>query len=431
MSWKGFKKGVARLPQRVMQKTGHSESTNDEEFNDMEERFKFLVDQTKRLNDDSKKFKQAIQDMLQHQLVFANTLGEVYRPIAGRSGEPREPRGAPRMDTPADALKAAEAFSAKMQEAQEQLQTDLEQIDRKIVSPCADFLAILETVKKSLIKRSHKVLDYDRHRDSLRKAKEKQNRDLNDERKIARMEQELENASREFEAINALLKKELPVLFDFRIQFIDPCFQFLYFYQLKMFYTLQNIFQELIRQHGGQATNASEILSSFEQKFANVENLIGELTILNPRSFFVASGSRSINSNGDRQSIDGSSGGPTSPHSLSNASETKSPYASQSESNPSFNMSSMLASIPAAKGSASGNSFNKSPPAYSSTAQSTPAVQYCLALYDYDAQADGDLSFKRNDKIEVVQKTDKDNDWWTGRLKGQTGVFPANYVRLL
>lgn len=48
-----------------------------------------------------------------------------------------------------------------------------------------------------------------------------------------------------------------------------------------------------------------------------------------------------------------------------------------------------------------------------------------LALYDYDAQAEGDLSFKKDDKIELVERTQDANDWWTGRLRGVIGVFPG------
>jgi hypothetical protein len=46
-------------------------------------------------------------------------------------------------------------------------------------------------------------------------------------------------------------------------------------------------------------------------------------------------------------------------------------------------------------------------------------------LYDFDAQADGDLSFKTGDRIEIVEKTASAEDWWTGKLNGQQGVFPG------
>ncbi|KAG1716761.1 hypothetical protein ID866_359 [Astraeus odoratus] len=58
-----------------------------------------------------------------------------------------------------------------------------------------------------------------------------------------------------------------------------------------------------------------------------------------------------------------------------------------------------------------------------------PEPEYVTALYDFDAQADGDLSFKTGDRIEVVVKTESRDDWWTGRLNGVQGAFPGNYVQ--
>ena len=52
-------------------------------------------------------------------------------------------------------------------------------------------------------------------------------------------------------------------------------------------------------------------------------------------------------------------------------------------------------------------------------------MQYVVALYDFAAQAEGDLDFKAGDRIEVVERTDSAEDWWTGRLNGQQGVFPG------
>lgn len=57
-----------------------------------------------------------------------------------------------------------------------------------------------------------------------------------------------------------------------------------------------------------------------------------------------------------------------------------------------------------------------------------PAVQYVVALYDFAAQADGDLDFKVGDRIEVVERTDSAEDWWTGRLEGRQGVFPGEFL---
>lgn len=54
-----------------------------------------------------------------------------------------------------------------------------------------------------------------------------------------------------------------------------------------------------------------------------------------------------------------------------------------------------------------------------------PETQYVVALYDFEAQADGDLDFKAGDRIEVVERTQSTEDWWTGRFNGRQGVFPG------
>lgn len=60
-----------------------------------------------------------------------------------------------------------------------------------------------------------------------------------------------------------------------------------------------------------------------------------------------------------------------------------------------------------------------------------PAALYVTALYDFDAQTDGDLSFKVGDRIEIVEKSDSTDDWWTGKLRGRQGVFPGMFSQLL
>jgi len=53
------------------------------------------------------------------------------------------------------------------------------------------------------------------------------------------------------------------------------------------------------------------------------------------------------------------------------------------------------------------------------------------ALYDFNPQQPGDLGFKAGEIIEIVERTQNQNDWWKGRVGGRTGSFPANYVQML
>ncbi|XP_053057303.1 SH3 domain-containing YSC84-like protein 1 isoform X1 [Acinonyx jubatus] len=52
------------------------------------------------------------------------------------------------------------------------------------------------------------------------------------------------------------------------------------------------------------------------------------------------------------------------------------------------------------------------------------------ALYSFEGQQPGDLNFQAGDRIMVISKTDSHFDWWEGKLRGQTGIFPANYVTM-
>ncbi|QKX58668.1 uncharacterized protein TRUGW13939_05795 [Talaromyces rugulosus] len=51
-----------------------------------------------------------------------------------------------------------------------------------------------------------------------------------------------------------------------------------------------------------------------------------------------------------------------------------------------------------------------------------------VALFTFDADQDGDLGFKKGEVITILKRTDKAEDWWTGRVGDRTGIFPSNYV---
>jgi len=57
-----------------------------------------------------------------------------------------------------------------------------------------------------------------------------------------------------------------------------------------------------------------------------------------------------------------------------------------------------------------------------------PQAETVTALYDYEAQAEGDLSFTTGDVIEIVTKTDNNNEWWVGKINGRQGQFPGKYL---
>jgi ADP-ribosylation factor protein 1 len=57
--------------------------------------------------------------------------------------------------------------------------------------------------------------------------------------------------------------------------------------------------------------------------------------------------------------------------------------------------------------------------------------QKAKALFDYEARAPDELSFKRRDIITVLDKDEEDEGWYRGEINWQRGLFPNNYVQLI
>jgi len=51
----------------------------------------------------------------------------------------------------------------------------------------------------------------------------------------------------------------------------------------------------------------------------------------------------------------------------------------------------------------------------------------CRALYAYQGENEGDLTFAEGDVIMVIDQSNPDG-WWEGELNGVTGFFPSNFV---
>uniref|UniRef100_A0A673I8F1 Intersectin-2-like n=1 Tax=Sinocyclocheilus rhinocerous TaxID=307959 RepID=A0A673I8F1_9TELE len=67
----------------------------------------------------------------------------------------------------------------------------------------------------------------------------------------------------------------------------------------------------------------------------------------------------------------------------------------------------------------------------SNSGKSTPAsaaVGQVIAIYDYTAANEDELSFSKSQVINVLDKSDP--DWWKGELNGVTGLIPTNYVKM-
>jgi len=437
MSFKGFSKSLTRAPQQFKSKFNIGEHTKDAVYIDAERRFQELETETKKLHDESKKYFGAINGMLDHQIEFSKAMTEIYKPISGRMSDPDSIK----FEGNPEGIQACEEYEAVVKELQETLAPELEMIDTRVIRPANELLDVIKVIRKTVVKREHKRLDYDRHRTTLKKLQDKKERSAKDEKAMWKAEGDVEQATQDFEYFNDLLKDELPKLFKLEQEFIQPLFQSFYYMQLNIFYTLHERMQ---RCDIGYFNLTLDIEDAFHEKRGDIQEQAEALSICR----FKTTGQRRPIRYGAKPALEGGKQqglltqgtgtsektspriGGTSPGGYSKANEagygSKAEEASDANPPPPYSpgQQTNLSAIAAAK--------PKPPPPKPKPSRfsAAPAAETCTALYDFAAQADGDLSFHAGDVIEIVQRTQNENEWWTGKLNGKQGQFPGNYVKL-
>ncbi|KAK9322848.1 hypothetical protein V1517DRAFT_352690 [Lipomyces orientalis] len=457
MSWKGIQKSVVR-----------GEQTKDAVFIDAERRFKELEAETKKLHDESAKYFAAVNSMLTHQIEFSKAIEEIYKPISGRASDPNaaKPEGNP------EGIQACEQYREIVADLQTTLQPELEMLDTRIVKPADEMLEIIKHIRKLIVKRAHKQLDLDRHTNSLKKLQDKKDKSLKDEKALYKVENDVEVATQEYNYYNDLLKEDLPKLFQLESEFIKPLFQSFYYMQLNIFYTL---YERMNGNHIAYFNMGSDvdIEAAFNAKRGNIQEIAEQIPItrfnlqrskkkLPDPKFRRPGGPGAAGSVGTGYSPDGAApppyttgspqpgydgyqnseyGGYSPSTTYSPSAGYESPGGTPYSPQPGYQQPAASSQPAYQQPGSAGYNESGALPGYQQPAgeqyagypvekKSPAGVEYCIAQFDYAAQAEGDLSFNAGDRIEIVQRTADPNGWWTGRLNGYQGVFPGNYVAL-
>lgn len=419
------------------------EITKDAFYLDAERRFQELEKETKKLHSESKKYFDAINGMMAHQIEFSKAIAEIYLPISGRVSDPDSAiaEGNP------EGIEACQEYEAIVKDLQSTLQPELEMIESRVIRPADELLEIIKVIRKTALKRDHKQLDYDRHRATLKKLTDKKEKNLKDEKAMYKAENDVEQATQEYNYFNDLLKDELPKLFKLERDFIRPLFQSFYYMQLNVFYTLHEKMQGC---DIGYFNLTLDLEEAFEAKRGDIQQQAEALSIVKfkttgakrPPKYGPGSGRLAIEDRKPSSAVGGSSprlaiesgsasstgkfAGAASRNSISEESPPP-PYsnrlsASGGESSVVRSSSSSSAWGAAAKAKGAAPPPPKPKPSRLSGA---PTVETVTALYDYEAQAEGDLSFSTGDVIEIVSRTNNENEWWIGKIGGRQGQFPG------
>jgi amphiphysin len=362
--------------------------------------------------------------MLDHQIEFSRAIAEIYKPISGRVSDPDSIQD----EGNQAGIDACEEYEAIVKELKTSLVPELEMIEQRVITPADELLTIIKAVRKTTVKRAHKQLDYDRHNATLKKLQEKKDKSLKDEKAIFKAESDVEQATQDFEYFNNLLKDELPKLFRLEREFVQPLFQSFYYMQLNVFYTLHERMQSI---DIGYFDLSLDIEAAFEKKRGDVQQRAEELSIVH---FKTTGGKRpGASKYGTSKYATDSKYAVNRRKSDETLSSPPPPY-SQSLTPPMNGESSGLGRANSTGSSWGAAAKSKGPappppkpkPSRLAGASSLPTA---TALYDYEAQAEGDLSFSAGDIIEITLKGATENEWWQGKLRGKSGQFPGKNLQ--
>ena len=395
--------------------------------------------------------------MLNHQIEFSKAIAEIYKPISGRVSDPDSiiPEGNP------EGIQACEEYENIVRELQATLTPELEMIQARVIGPADELLTVIKTVQKMTLKRSHKQLDYDRRRTTLKKLQDKKEKSLKDEKALFKAENEVEQATQEFNYFNDLLKDELPRLFALEREFIRPLFQSFYYMQLNVFYTLHEKMQSI---DIGYFDLTLDIEDAFERKRGDIQSATEALAITRFKTTGAKNkpalkygtnqrlleGRKSTSASAAASPTLAIEAAPTSPSSASGRQSLDS-YTSRRQTHdflenppPPYSSPLLNGDTSIARANSTGSSWGaaakkkgaappppKPKPSGLRGTPTSPSLPTATALYDYEAQAAGDLSFATGDVIEVTQKGATENEWWTGTLNGRQGQFPGEISRPL
>ncbi|KAJ1674867.1 BAR adaptor protein Hob1, partial [Spiromyces aspiralis] len=476
---KGFKKAMGRLPHQVTSKIGKGQKTIDSDYETARDAFKDIEVLLKKVFSDASEFRDGITNSLKFQENFLTLFKEIQEPVrpVKNTNSNNENNGisiVPEHQIAPEVMQALGRLYEQVMNFRQDVQPQMQRMEERVVYPLQEVLGMAKNIRRVMDKREHKLIDYDRFRSAVAKLEAKGlegGRSVSDEKSYIKNSAQFQEAERQYNYYNDMLKHELEQFFTLVKALMDAVFMSFFRIQQEVYSTMYQMIDAVVRSSPIINAN-SQPLSRWMERWAAVEGSLNALDLWgngymevkpyqpNRSGGLMGSIGKTFKRTGTSKSstMDGPTPLPPASGNASTSSAAASPlpYAPHASTStpplygsqpPAYNSVVGDSKIPMPGGSASppsqyphqaattsyhpqqhyGSAFTQSQPP---EPRSSP-TKYVVALYDYTAQAEGDLSFRENDRIEIIERTDNVNDWWTGRLNGKVGVFPANYVREL
>ncbi|KAF8859899.1 hypothetical protein BDZ45DRAFT_347226 [Acephala macrosclerotiorum] len=437
-------------------------------LNDYEDADKMLT----KIIEASKAWRDAWVSILSIQVSTISIFEELYQPIIG-AGDGHGPR--PYM-TPRDQLDRTTQLKLAYTELKTDLLEEVAMMDARVIKPATDAKEYLAPIKKTIKKRENKRLDWERYQDKVLNYQRKMKRTDRENAALAKAEEELSRATEDFRVADDRIRETLPPVIAAAFSMLPHILAVQIMIQNNLLAQYYTTLHNYCEEHGfpSPPPPMEDVISTWNRDFKPIQQeveginciargkavhqpmALGEgerknssITGLNVRNGFrrpssqgrINSGSQPVSPNPETHRVNRipsynsmSITSPPAPEPTPSPEPTPAYTPNEYGSHLSPPVSSYSSHSPAGP---KRDYFQdavvhkkKPPPPPPKRIGSQNSAIFAVALFAFEGQSQGDLSFREGDQIKVIKKTDSTDDWWEGELRGVKGSFPANYCKL-
>merc|ERR1712137_617765 len=371
---KNISTSISRAKQVAMVKIGQSDSTVDPVFDQLEAQFKEQYKNIKNLGKYVQNYQTAAKELGTAQKGMAQMIADQY-------------------DSSDSMYHSASQLNENIIGQVEAARLRLDQnYNENFHQPLCRYLAQYKIIEERVQERNTRLVDMDRYNSDLKTLLSKPDVEPN---RLQIAKEKAEYKSRDYNALNEELIRDIPVLLKDRSRFFDGLFANL----------VQGQAQYLV-----EAARAMNIIGPSREHVDRTRAASWPFSITEP----------------SRSAFAGSTVLPDGPTFTSSHAPVQAPHKvvpqqqSQQQMPSGISLSKPQQSAPVAA-AAPVAARAAAPPAQS-------AAQFAKALYPFQGQDNTEISFQPGDKVQIIAQS---GDWWVGEINGARGYFPSNYVQML